>query len=125
MIFVLNLSNPPDVKKFISIIILLPLLSGNCKKTEPETPDCINKLISNIGHSVFMCDTGTSVNEYLFLGNLVYVFDPGNCGADMQAPVYDSGCNIIGALGGFAGNNIIKNVLFSKNAVYQRTIWKN
>ena len=119
------ISNPPDMKKFIFIIILLPLLSGNCKKTEAVTPDCINSLTRNIEHTVFMCETGASVDEYLFLGKLVYVFDPGNCGADMQAPVYDTNCNMIGALGGLIGNILINNVRFDKNAVFQRTIWKN
>jgi len=112
------------MKKFIALIIILPMLLSYCKKTNSDTPDCINNLITN-GHFPFFCDTGARVDQYLFQGKLVYVFDPGNCGADMEAQVYDSSCNKIGALGGFTGNNLINNVLFNQNATFQKTIWKN
>jgi hypothetical protein len=97
----------------------------NCKKIEIDTPDCITDLIANTEHNVFMCETGASVDEYLFQGNLVYVIEPGNCGDDMLAPVFDSNCKMIGALGGFAGNILINDVRFDKYAVFQRKIWKN
>jgi hypothetical protein len=98
---------------------------SNCKKSKIETPDCINNLIANHTGALFLCETGAQVDEYLFQGEIVYVFEPGNCGADMQAPVYDSNCQMIGALGGFAGNILINNVRFDQNAVFQKTIWNN
>jgi hypothetical protein len=113
------------MKKIIALIILLPLAFVYCKRTEIPAPDCINDLIRNNDHSIFMCENGARVDEYLFQGKLVYVFEPGNCGADMQAPVYDSNCNLIGALGGIIGNILINNVRFDKNAIFRRTIWKN
>ena len=74
---------------------------------------------------MFLCETGASVGQYLFQGHIVYVFGPGNCGADMMAPVYNSNCDCIGALGGFAGNLIINGARFDQEAKYIKTIWTN
>ena len=113
------------MKKILAFFLILPLMFSNCKKSKIETPDCISNLIANHASALFLCETGAHVDEYLFQGGIVYVFEPGNCGADMQAPVYDSNCNMIGALGGFIGNILIKNVRFDQNAVFQKTIWNN
>jgi hypothetical protein len=61
----------------------------------------------------------------IFFKKMVYVFDPGTCGADMLAPVYDSECNLIGALSGLMGNILINNIRFDLNAKFQKTIWSN
>jgi hypothetical protein len=123
--FVIVFSNYLTMKKFLVLILLLPIIFSECKKTKTETPDCINSMIANHTGAIFLCDTGARIDEYIFQKEVVYVFEPGSCGADMQAAVYDSGCKLIGALGGIAGNNIINNVLFSTNAVFQKTIWNN
>jgi hypothetical protein len=113
------------MKKIFVLIIMLPMMFSYCKKSKADPPDCINNLITNHVSSLFLCETGAQVDEYLFQGKTVYVFDPGNCGADMQTNVYDSNCNMIGALGGFIGNIYINNVRFDQNAIFQKTIWKN
>ena len=113
------------MKKFFVLIIILPMMFSYCRKSKTDAPDCINNLITNHTSLLFLCETGAHVDEYLFQEKIVYVFDPGNCGADMQANVYDSNCNMIGALGGIIGNILINNVRFDQNAVFQKTIWKN
>jgi hypothetical protein len=113
------------MRKLFALFIILPMIFSNCRKTDNNEPDCINNLIKNIDNITFLCDTGAHVDEYIFQGNTVYVFDPGNCGADMQAPVYDSSCNLIGALGGFTGNILINNIPFHLYAKFQKTIWRN
>jgi hypothetical protein len=70
-----------------------------------------------------ICASGASVSQYLFQGDYVYVFDPGNCGADLMAVVYNSECSQIGGLGGIAGNNIINGTQFNPNAKFIKTIW--
>jgi hypothetical protein len=104
------------------IVILIMLLTA-CKKKDHEllVPECIKSLIGTFG----FCEESGIVGQYSFQRHIVYVFDPGNCGADMQSPVYNSNCECIGALGGFAGNNIINGVLFSENAQLIKIIWKN
>jgi hypothetical protein len=113
------------MKKLVALFIILPMMFSYCRKTGKNEPDCINDLIKNSANNMFLCDTGAHVDEYIFQGNQVYVFDPGNCGADMQAPVYDSNCMLIGALGGFTGNILINNIPFHLYAKFQKTIWRN
>jgi hypothetical protein len=61
----------------------------------------------------------------LLQGDYVYVFEPGNCRADMIAPVCNSSCDCIAGLRGFAGNLIINGVRFDQKANYIKTIWTN
>lgn len=56
-------------------------------------------------------------------GKTVYVFDPGNCGADMTSEVIDSDCNSLGFLGGISGNFEINGGDFS-DAIFQITTWE-
>lgn len=106
------------------LIFLLFLLFSSCEKIEKDTPECIKNLIKN-QNGMFLCETGASVSQYSFQGEDVYVFDPGNCGADMMAPVYSSDCKYLGGLGGFVGNLLINGVRFDKEAKYIKTIWTN
>lgn len=98
-------------------------MSG-CKKLdiEKDTPRCIKREIKAFNKQQ-SCNDGVKVNEYTFQGKNVYVFDPGNCGADMIARVIDSECNSIGTLGGISGNTKINGEEFS-NAVLERTTWE-
>ena len=99
------------------------MLSIACKESEKEVlvPDCVKSLIGTF----WFCDQSGAVGQYSFQRQIVYVFDPGNCGADMQAPVYNDDCECLGALGGFAGNNIINGMSFSENAKLIKIIWKD
>jgi hypothetical protein len=113
------------MKKLIALFIILPVMFSYCRKTDNDETECINSLIKSSDNIMFLCETGAHVDEYIFQGNRVYVFEPGNCGADLQAPVYDSNCNQIGALGGFIGNILINNIPFHLYAKFQKTIWRN
>jgi hypothetical protein len=99
------------------------MLFTACQKKEKEilVSDCIKSKIETF----WFCEQSGAVGQYSFQGQIVYVFDPGTCGADMQAPVYNENCECIGSLGGFAGNNIINGVLFSDNAKFIKNIWKD
>jgi hypothetical protein len=38
----------------------------HCRKSELNVPDCIKDLIGSSDQSVFMCENGARVDEYLF-----------------------------------------------------------
>mgnify|MGYP000076591706 CR=1 FL=1 len=74
----------------------------------------------------YWIDTGPEFGGaagYDFLGEKVYVFDPGTCGADMTSEVIDEDCNSLGFLGGIAGNVEINGANFSE-AIARKIIWK-
>jgi len=108
--------------KKIFALLLLATISVSCSDIEKDVPDCIQSEIRDF-RSNLTCDEGATVEEYLFQGQMVYVFDPGTCGADMTSEVISEGCETIGYLGGISGNTIINGESFS-NAVYQRTVWE-
>jgi hypothetical protein len=89
---------------------------------EKDSPRCVKKLIRQ--GKLTPCDQA-NVKEYIFQGQTVFVFYPGNCGADWSTEVVDSDCNSIGSLGGFNANTQINGVNFSANATYVKTIWSN
>lgn len=104
-------------------IVFFIFLSG-CRQLdiEPGTPKCIVKNIKSFEKNSGCA--GIHVDAYWFQNKTVYVFETGNCGADMDAPVLDSDCNRLGSLGGFAGNSYINGVDFFKNAVLVKTVWR-
>jgi hypothetical protein len=91
-----------------------------CKK-EQKTPACIENKIEAF-KNIISCNIGSNVKEYDFQSKRVFVFDPGNCGADMTSEVFDEQCNSIGFLGGITGNNKINGEDFSK-AKLKQTLW--
>jgi hypothetical protein len=111
--------------KKTALILFLSLMIFSCEKIDKDAPDCIRDLIRHNGNGLHLCETGASVSLYSFQGRNVYVFDPGQCGADMGANVYNENCEMIGMLGGIAGNMIINDVRFDQAAKFQKTIWKD
>ncbi len=111
------------MNKSTYLLFIFLMLFTACDKGETEivVPDCIKSLIG----SFWFCQGSGSVGQYSFQGQLVYLFDPGNCGADMTGPIYNENCEHIGYLGGIAGNNIVNGVLFSENAKFIKKIWEN
>lgn len=89
----------------------------------PGYPDCVTDEIKEFRKSS-PCESGRDVSSYNFQEQIVFVFSPGNCGADLSAAVYDSQCNVLGYLGGFIGNTIINEEDFSK-AEFIETIWSD
>ena len=111
---------------FISFLVLLLYLSTSCSKDDvpSDVPPCIRTLIRDFSKDDSTCDGSARVGEYRFEGQVVFAFDPGNCGADLGGNVYDSNCNVLGFLGGFTGNTKINGVEFS-TATLIRVIWDN
>ncbi len=115
------------MKIFNFILLITLFLSISCQKTklEVETHDCIKQKIAEFDNSAISCDAGASVYSYQFQGKLVYVFYPGNCGADMISDVYDEDCNLICGLGGIVGNITCNGENFGDNSTEETLIWKN
>ncbi|MEO6304294.1 MAG: hypothetical protein ABIP51_14100 [Bacteroidia bacterium] len=112
------------IKIIISFFTLV--ITHACRKdsaaqsTSSTTPVCLKNNIE-VFEKNNSCSTA-HVNEMTFQNKTVYVFDPGNCGADMTAEVIDNNCKSLGYLGGFAGNTKIEGVEFSQ-AKFIKTIW--
>ncbi len=111
------------MKKAVFLILIFPALHS-CDKREIDDsiPQCVKKKIEFFIPT--LCAADGRVTEYLLQDRPVYVFDPGFCGPDSSAEVYDSSCNYIGSLGGFGGNTKIRGIEFS-TAVFVRVIWRN
>jgi len=106
---------------FLTIWVLM----SSCEKIEENVSDCIHDKIRTFSKNRFLCDSGANVKEYLFQSVLVYVFNPGGCGADMGSDVFNESCENIGFLGGIAGNTMINGVPFGQEAVLQRIVWED
>ena len=107
------------------LIVLFFCLTGlsNCSKCKVAdgVSNCIKKKTKNFCKSQD-CETAF-VGEYMFQGERVYAFSPGNCGADMQTEVVDQDCETLGYLGGIVGNTKINGEEFY-NATLDRVIWE-
>lgn len=107
----------------LTLFGLLMLGFNSCKKDgiARNTPTCIVEKINDFADEA--CDDG-KVDEYVFQGGVVYVFDPGiECGADLTSEVVLEDCTHLGYLGGISGNAIINGENFS-SAEFERNIWK-
>jgi hypothetical protein len=114
--------------KNLGIIVAVLFMSFNCcQKTElsGEIPNCIQQKVDEFAGNASSCETGKTVYRYVFKDQFVFVFNPGNCGADMMSDVYDSKCNLICGLGGIAGNDICLDENFSKQAEDETLIWED
>ena len=118
----MNFKKKEEMKK-LSIVILIASVIISCKKLNIEkgTPKCIENKIKDFNKSS-NCNNA-KVDEYIFLGNTVYTFDPGNCGTDMTIEVISSDCNSLGYLVGISGNTKINGAEFS-TATFIKTAWK-
>lgn len=110
------------VKNFTFLFLFVISFSFCKKNIEKDVPKCIKSDVSVFEKTA--CKNSATCKEYLFQSKLVYVFNPGTCGADMTSEVKDSDCKTLGHLGGIAGNSTINGEDFSK-AQYKRTVWKN
>ena len=111
------------MKNLILYLLLVLLFFSRCKKLEIEegAPNCIRSKISAFEKDAFCSDP--RVDEYQFQSEYVFFFIDGSCGADLAATVFDSKCNIIGRLGGIAGNTKINGEEFNA-AKFIKTVWK-
>jgi len=111
------------MNKVFHLLFLLPMILTSCGDSDiaPNTPSCIIDKIQSLKENS-TCDD-PSIREYKFQGEIVYVVDPGSCGADLASGVYDSDCNGIGQIGGISGNTEVNGEDFS-HAKFIRTIWQ-
>ncbi|MCU0472772.1 MAG: hypothetical protein MUC93_05315 [Bacteroidales bacterium] len=112
------------MKKFILILVFSTLIFKSCEKTGKDSPDCIRDKIREFAKNK-NCERGSSVSQFLFKDGYVYLFEQGNCGADLGSSVYDEACEYLGFLGGIAGNMIIQGVRFDQEAVFVKKIWED
>ena len=106
------------------LLLALVVMMFSCSKSEvnADVTACIQERISEFKNSDMICDDAV-VTKYLFQKQYVYVFDS-SCCCDWIAGVVDADCNVIGGLGGFAGNTEINGEDFS-NAEFIREVWRN
>ncbi|GAB3661742.1 hypothetical protein GCM10028791_36500 [Echinicola sediminis] len=111
------------MNKVFNLLFLSSMALTSCESNNiaPNTPVCIIEKIESLKKNS-SCDD-PSIREYEFQGEIVYVVDPGSCGADMGSGVFDRNCNGIGGLGGIAGNTEVNGEDFS-SAIFRRTIWQ-
>ena len=113
------------MKKQILLLLifgLIGLISCQKPKIEKGTPVCVENMIIDFDKKE-SCDNGVNVKKYFFQGEMVYVFNPGTCGADMTSLVIDSGCDSLGFLGGISGNSEINGEDFA-NATFMSIVWE-
>jgi hypothetical protein len=112
--------------RFFAIILIL-IACFSCEKLElqVDVPGCIESKIKDFKRSDLSCNSGAEVLRYDFQGRQVFVFQPGNCGADMPIKIYDSNCNLLCTLGGFEGRSYCNGELFYTNATNRVLVWKN
>lgn len=89
-----------------------------------ETPSCIRKSIRQFNRRA-ACDTGATVTRYTFQESVIYVFSPGNCGADQSAQVVDAACDNVCTLGGFTGNIVCNGDTLYREVTNEEVIWRN
>lgn len=106
---------------FVAVSILT-WCSCNKLDIDKDAPDCIQFKIKNWEQDSTLCDSAR-VEEYTFQGGNVFLFNPGNCGADMLSDVFNTDCVKLGSLGGIMGNTKINNEEFS-HAVLVGTTWE-
>ena len=111
------------MKKIYIIIVIFLVALVACDKEKSGLSDCLDNKIKEFKNSEYACDNGANVKEYQFMGEKVYLFDPGLCGADMFSEVIDGDCNFLGYLGGIAGITKINGTNFSE-AVFIRVVWE-
>jgi hypothetical protein len=111
------------MKNTIWVIFIFTGFFTACEDTGPiyNVSKCINSKIQQYP-PICSEEVETTVDEYYFQNELVYVFDYVNCCCDYQSYVLNTACDTLGYLHGFAGNYTINGEYF-ENAVFLRTVW--
>ena len=112
------------MRNIVTLSFFAVLALTGCEKEDiaKEVPDCIVKKIQPFTRHA--CDSGATVQEFIYQDKTVYVFSPGFCGPDLPSTVFDTNCNSLGSLWGITGNSKINGGDFAQ-ATYIRTVWEN
>ncbi len=108
------------MKKIVVGILFFAALACHKENVSADVPRPVRKDIDEFSKNSTCNDA--RVDEYKFQDHLVYVFEPGTCGADMSSAVEDADGKNLGALGGFTGNMVINGEKF-ETATFIRTVW--
>ena len=117
------------MKKLLFLLVMFFLALSACeKKPKPaygdDVPTCIEEKIDEFKMSADPCNqSGPSVIEYRFQGELVYAFDMGQCISDGSSTIYDAECVEICILGTIVGITDCKDEPFD-NAIEVRVLWQ-
>jgi len=87
-------------------------------------PYCINRAIRQLQQNNNCRPGGSFVKEYSFQQQTVYEVTDCDETADGTRTIISGHCEVLGYLGGIAGNGRINGESFDK-AVYIRTVWSN
>jgi hypothetical protein len=111
------------MKRIVSVVAVLILLSS-CEKTKLEgVPQCINNKIQKIKNQP-RWNPPASVAEYRYNDKKVYLFSSDCC--DKFEELFDEDCNYICAPGGgITGKGDMKCADFSQKAVFVKLVWKD
>ena len=113
------------MKKFLSLSLFSGLILFSCtKENSTAVTPCIQDKLAAF-ESTQACSEGASVTRYTFQGQMVYVFNPGYCAADLTSDVCTEDCDYLGYLGGISGNDTISGVNFPQTAITDAVIWNN
>lgn len=110
------------IRLTIILAMVLSVLGCNKPDIEEGTPKCIDKKIKKFSQGA-TCESA-EVAEFKFQSNIVYVFSPGNCGADQSSEVFAADCKYLGYLGGMTGNMKMEDGEDFSNAVFVRNVWE-
>ena len=105
---------------FACSFALAPFSFYSCEKIADEVPECLESTIEDFDDDWYL--TVTRVEEFRFQDELVYHFVPQEIVVDAQSAVFNSDCELIGWLGGLAGNTEINGEDFN-TAELIRVVW--
>lgn len=106
-------------------LLSIGLVFAACtKEKDGAVPECIQERLATFANGE-ACSSGATLERFTFQGNMVYVFDPGNCGADMEREVRSEDCAVLGYLDGISGNQEINGIDFDSNASLEGRVWAN
>lgn len=108
------------MKKLLVFFAFLSVMACN---QHNDIDECIENRIANFGSEV--CESGATVNQYIFQGETTYAIHFGSCIADYHDLILDEACDTLGLIGGFGGNPEINGVDYYDNATLEATIWQN
>lgn len=112
--------------KKLCILLLISWLTFSCENLDIPSglPSCIEDQIKSelMNHQV-RSPKKSQVKAYLYLGEKVFIYDPGSGYTDWLYTAINQECEVICEFGGFAGLNTCPD--FNEQAEYLGIIWED